>query len=76
MSWYSHGGAQPRRVVKTFASLAWSPDGETIAFSSDMDPTGAFCVYTINPAGGQAKRLDATKSAWPNQIMWTPMRSD
>ncbi|MFV1969225.1 MAG: TolB family protein, partial [Pirellulaceae bacterium] len=27
MSWYSHGSAQPRRVVKTFCSLAWSPDG-------------------------------------------------
>ena len=72
MSWYSHGSAQPRRVVKTFASVAWSPDGETLAFSSDMDPSGAFYVYTIPAAGGEPSRLDLTKSAWPQQIMWRP----
>ena len=72
MTWYSHGSAQPRRVVKTFTSLAWSPDGRTLAFSSDMDPGGAFYVYTISPGGGQPKRLDVTKSAWPNEIMWQP----
>ena len=71
-TWYSHGSAQPRRVVKTFTSLAWSPDGRTLAFSSDMDPGGAFYVYTISPGGGQPKRLDVTKSAWPNEIMWQP----
>jgi len=72
VTWYSHGSARPRRVVKSFGSLAWSPDGKTLAFSSDMDPSGAFYIYTINPDGGNPNRLDGTKSAWPNQIMWLP----
>jgi len=73
MSWYSHGSAQPRRVVKTFASVAWSADAKTIAFSSDMDPSGAFYVYTIDPEGGAPQRLDETRSAWPNEVMWRPI---
>ena len=75
MSWYSHGSAQPRRVVKTFTSLAWSPNGKTLAFSSDMDPSGAFYLYTISPDGGEPHRLDGTISAWPNEIMWRPISS-
>jgi len=75
VTWYSHGSAQPRRVVKTFTSLAWSPDGKTLAFSSDMDHGGAFYVYTISPQGGKPERLDATKSAWPNEINWQPRQS-
>ena len=72
MSWYSHGSAQPRRVVRTFTSLVWSPDGKSLAFSSDMDPSGAFCVYTVFVAGGDPVKLDLTDSAWPNHIMWRP----
>ena len=72
MTWYSHGSAQPRRVLKTFTSLTWSPDGKMLAFSSDMAPSGAFYVYLISPEGGKPKRLDVTKSAWPNEIMWQP----
>ena len=72
MSWYSHGSAQPRRVVKTFTSLAWSPDGRTLAFSSDMDATGAFYVHTIPADGGEPARIESTKSAWPNEITWRP----
>ena len=71
-TWYSHGSAQPRRVVKTFSSLSWSPDGKTLAFSSDMDPTGAFYVYTIPAEGGSPIRLEATQSAWPNEVLWMP----
>jgi dipeptidyl aminopeptidase/acylaminoacyl peptidase len=76
MSYYSHGSARPRRVMKTFTSLAWSPDGKTLAFSSDMSPTGAFYLYTISPDGGEPHRLDATISAWPNEIMWRPAPSE
>ena len=74
-TWYSQGSAQPRRVVKTFAYLAWSLDGKTLAFSSDMDPSGAFYVYTISAEGGSPTRLDSTQSAWPNEIMWRPIAS-
>ena len=70
MTWYTHGSALPRRVVKTFTSLAWSPDGQTLAFSSDMDPSGAFYVYTVPAEGGELRRLDVTRSAWPNEIAW------
>ena len=72
MTWYGHGSALPRRVVRTFTNLVWSPDGRTLAFSSDMDPSGAFCVYTVAAEGGPVRRLDVTKSAWPNQITWRP----
>jgi len=70
MTWYTHGSAQPRRVVKTFTSLAWSPDSGTLAFSSDMDPSGAFHVYTIPADGGEPRRIDQTRSAWPNELAW------
>jgi len=72
MSWYSHGSAQPRRVVKTVTSLAWSSDGKTIAFSSDMHESGAFYVYTIPAEGGEPTRIELTRSAWPQEIMWRP----
>ena len=72
LTWYSHGSAQPRRVVKSFANLAWSPDGKILAFASDMDPTGAFYIYRISPEGGKPDRLEQTRSAWPQQIMWRP----
>ena len=72
MSWYSHGSAQPRRVVKTFCSLAWSPDGKTIAFSSDIHESGAFYVYTISAEGGKPTRIELARSAWPQEIMWRP----
>ena len=74
-TWYAHGSAQPRRVVKTFASLAWSPDSTALAFSSDMDRSGAFYVYTISPDGGEPRRLNGTKSAWPNEITWRPQQN-
>ena len=72
MSWYSHGSAQPRRVVKTFASPAWSPDGKTLAFSSDIHESGAFYVYTLPAEGGEPTRIELTRSAWPQEIMWRP----
>jgi TolB protein len=72
-SWYSKGGGSPRWVVKTFSSVKWSPDGKQVAFSSDMSEDGYFYVYLAPAAGGgKPKRLDATRSAWPNQIDWRP----
>ncbi len=69
-TWYSHGSARPRRVVKSFGSLAWAADGKRLAFSSDMAPNGAFHVYTVSTDGGEPERMEASKSAWPNQISW------
>ena len=70
-AWYSHGSAQPRRAVKTFASLTWLPDGRAFSFSSDMDASGAFYIYTVpGDGGGKPTRLDATKSAWQNDYSW------
>ena len=73
-TWYLHGSALPSRVVKTFASLAWSPDSRMLAFTADMHPSGAFHVYTIRPNEEEAKpqRIDSSRSAWPNQIAWRP----
>ena len=76
-TWYSHGSAQPRRVLKSFYSLAFSPDGKKLAFSSDMDASGGFYVYLINfddvgSPDGQIQRLDDTRSAWPQHIAWHP----
>ena len=70
MTWYSHGSAALPRVVKTFTSLKWSPIGETLAFSSDLDPSGAFYVYTVDVSSSSLRRLEATKSAWPNDVAW------
>ena len=47
-TWYAHGSGQPRRTMKTFANVAWSGDRRTLAFTSDMDPAGAFYVYTFD----------------------------
>ena len=69
-TWYAHGSARPRRVVKSFGSLAWSADGTALAFSSDMAPNGAFHVYTVAIDAGEPERLEASRSAWPNQISW------
>jgi len=71
-SWYSSGSGSPRWVVKTFGGLMWSPDGKTLAFSSDMDD-GNFYVYTMSlEEGAKPKRLDTTRSAWLQQISWCP----
>ncbi len=69
-TWYSYGSASPRWVVKTFSGLCWSPDGQKLAFSSDMGEDGYFYVYTIPTNGGQATRLDETASAWPQSVSW------
>lgn len=70
LTWYSHGSAQGRRVVKTFTDLTWSSDGSTLTFSSDMDETSVFYVYTIAAKGGDPPHLDLTRSASSQQIMW------
>jgi len=46
-SWYAFGSQSPSWIVKRFHGLRWSPDGNRLAFCSDMNPDGAFRVYTM-----------------------------
>ena len=71
-TWYAHGSAMPRRLLRTFTGLTWAPDGNTLAFSADLGPSGAFHVYTVPVTGGDLTTLDATTSVWPNEITWRP----
>ena len=72
-SWYAFGSAAPAWIVKQFYGLSWSPDGKKLAFSSDMDETGAFFVYVV-PMGtktaGKPVKVPDSSSAWPQQVMW------
>ena len=69
-TWYSSGSASRRWLPKRIAGLRWSPDSSHLAFSSDMDEDGAFYVYTLPRKGGSPLALGATRSAWPQQVMW------
>ncbi len=72
-SWYAYGSAAPAWIDKQFYGLSWSPDGKKLAFSSDMDETGAFFVYVM-PMGtktaGKPVKVADSSSAWPQQVMW------
>jgi Tol biopolymer transport system component len=60
--WYLNGDASDPFLLRTFSDLSWSPDGQTIAFRSNMDPSGYDFFYTIPVEGGEATRLDNTLS--------------
>ena len=60
--WYFNGSASRRWLLYTFKDVSWSPDGNRIAFSSDMDSSGYFFMYTVPKDGGGATRLNATFS--------------
>jgi Tol biopolymer transport system component len=67
---YSSGSASRRWLPKRMAGLCWSPDSNHLAFSSDMDEDGAFYVYSLPREGGSPLALGATRSDWPQQVMW------
>jgi len=72
-SWYAFGSAAPVSLLKQFYGLSWSPDGKRLAFSSDMDKTGAFFVYVMPIAtktAGKPIKVPDSSSAWPQQVMW------
>ena len=72
-SWYAFGSAAPATILKQFYGLSWSPDGKKLAFSSDMDKTGAFFVYVMPIAtktAGKPVKVPDSSSAWPQQVMW------
>ena len=74
-SWYAFGSAAPASIGKRFYGLSWSPDGKALAFSSDLDPTGAFYVYIL-PIGiegekrAEPRQVPGSSSAWPQEVMW------
>ena len=68
-SWYANGGASPRWLPRTFGGLSWSPDGNRLAFSSNMDD-GYFYVYVQSLDTAEPLRLDATRSAWVQEVSW------
>ena len=70
VGWGLAGPANVSNNAYCDRSPRWSPDGRSLAFSSDMDPTGAFHVYTISPEGGKPRCINQTKSAWPSEICW------
>ena len=70
-SWYARGGASPRWVVKKFSGLCWSPDGKSLAFSSDIADDGYFHIHTVPAEGGPTQMLEDTASAWPQTVDWS-----
>ena len=70
--WYSDYATSQRWVLRSFNGITWSPDSARIAFSSDMDESGDFYVYTIPAVGGDATRIDVTRSAWAQWCTWSP----
>ena len=72
-SWYAFGSAAPAHLLKEFGGLSWSRDGKRLAFSSNMDSSGAFFVYTMPIAAGVAgkpTRIADSSSAWPQHVCW------
>ena len=61
----------PRWVVGNFSGLSWSADGQTLAFSANLDKDGYFRVYTVGADGGSPRVLKGTASAWPQAVDWS-----
>ncbi len=59
---FMSGDASNRWVLREFRDIAWSPDSQTVAFRSDMDPSGYDFLYTVPAVGGDPIRLDDTLS--------------
>jgi dipeptidyl aminopeptidase/acylaminoacyl peptidase len=69
-------GRDPRRVTagstaRMEGSVAWSPDGERIAFLSDAGQAGQRQVYEASWRGGPARKLTAIEGH-PVQPRWSP----
>jgi hypothetical protein len=71
---YASGSVSRRWLPKTIAGLCWSPNGSHLAFSSDMGEDGAFYIYTLPREGGPPLTIGATRSVWPQQLMWRPRK--
>ena len=74
--WYLNGDASDPFILRTFKDLSWSPDGQTVAFRSNMDPSGYDFFYTVPVGGGDATRLDHTLSPMGIKNEPTPLNPD
>src|SRR6478609_4697054 len=58
------GGGTPRRITaggQSESAVAWSGDSKQLAFLSDAATPGQAQVYTVNLAGGPARKLTSVK---------------
>ena len=60
------GGTARRITSDRFVEIhpTWSPDGRSIAFSTDRDGTMDLWVHHLNGAADQKLATNATKAAW------------
>ena len=71
------GGREQRKLTRErlteghslHASVAWSPDGQKLAFTSDRD--GNAEVYTINSGGSELRRL-TNNPEYDGDAAWAP----
>ena len=52
-------------------SLAWSPDGKTLAFLSDASKAGQLQIYVVPADGGEARKLTSV-SGQVSDPRWSP----
>ncbi|MEO2045285.1 MAG: sugar-binding domain-containing protein [Pirellulales bacterium] len=74
--WYLGGDGSDPFILRTFEDLSWSPDGQTIAFRSNIDPSGYDFFYTVPVGGGEVTRLDNTLSPMGVKNEPTPLNPD
>jgi dipeptidyl aminopeptidase/acylaminoacyl peptidase len=72
------GGGSPRRITAGDGksgcaehSVAWSADGERLAFLSDRDKAGQLQAYVAAAEGGEARRLTSVTGFLAN-LRWSP----
>ena len=74
--WYWNGSASRRWLLHAFKDVRWSPQGKSLAFTSDMDPSGYFFIHTVSAEGGPVTRLDATISPAGKNNKPIPIRAE
>ena len=74
----ANGGGSPRRIAAGDGksghaehSVAWSPDGERLAFLSDRDKEGQLQAYVAPAEGGEARRLTSV-TGFLADPRWSP----
>ena len=63
-------GSGQQRLTTQGAKPDWSPDGRTIAFTSERDGNGE--IYTMNADGSQQRNLTRTRDQNESGLVWSP----